>query len=104
MKPNLNYLDEISNNDPVFKEKLIAIIKREFPKEKKEFSSNYDKKKYHLAAQNVHKLKHKINILGLREGFKTAVNFEKELNINKFDSGHDFIVILNLIDNYLKEI
>lgn len=104
MKPNLNYLDEIYKNDIVFKKKLITIIKREFPLEKNEFTSNYNNKKYILAALNVHKLKHKINVLGLKEGFKIASEFEKELNNKKFNSYNDFIVILNVIENYLKEI
>jgi len=104
MKPNLNYINEISENDRTFRNKLISIIKREFPVERNEFLSNYDTKKYLNAAENVHKLKHKINILGLKKGFEIAVKFENELNDKKFDSYQDFIVVLNLINNYLKEI
>ena len=104
MKPNLNYINEISDNDTVFKNKLISIIKREFPLEKEEFLSNYNTNQYILAAQNVHKLKHKINMFGLKKGYEIAVKFENELNYEKFDSYEDFIVILDSIDNYLNKI
>jgi len=104
MIPNLAYIDEISENDIVFRNKLISIIKREFPIEKEEFLSNYDSNQYVLAAQNVHKLKHKINMFGLKKGFETAMKLENELNRKKFDSYQDFIVVLDLIDNYLNEI
>ena len=104
MKPNLNYINEISDNDTVFKNKLISIIKREFPLEKEEFLSNYNTNQYILAAQNVHKLKHKINMFGLKKGYEIAIKLENELNDEKFDSYEDFIVILDLIDNYLNKI
>jgi len=104
MSPNLAYIDEISDNDIIFRNKLISIIKREFPVERNEFLSNYDTNQYIHAAENVHKLKHKINIFGLKKGFEIAIKFENELNNEKFDSYQDFIVVLDLIDNYLKEI
>lgn len=104
MKPNLDYINDISDNDIIFKNKLISIIKREFPLEKKEFLSNFDTNQYILAAQNVHKLKHKINMFGLKKGSETAIKFENELNHEKIDSYQDFIVVLDLIDNYLNKI
>ncbi len=104
MEPNLDYINEISDNDIDFRNKLISIIKREFPLEKEEFLSNFNTNHFALAAQNVHKLKHKINMFGLKKGFETAVNFEKELNHEKIDSSQDFIVVLDLINNYLNKI
>jgi hypothetical protein len=104
MIPNLDYIDDISENDTVFRNKLISIIKREFPLERDEFLLNYNTNQYANAAGNVHKLKHKINMFGLKKGFEIAKKFESELNDNKLDSYQDFIVVLNSIDNYLKEI
>ena len=43
-------------------------------------------------------------MFGLKKGFEIAKKFENELNENKLDSYQDFVVVLNLIDNYLKEI
>ena len=104
MIPNLDSINAIAENDITFRNKLISIIKREFPLERDEFLSNYNTNQYANAAGNVHKLKHKINMFGLKKGFKIAKKFENELNENKLDSYQDFVVVLNLIDNYLKEI
>lgn len=104
MEPNLFYIDEISDNDLFFKNKIIAIIKREFPLEKKAFLHNYTQKNYVLAAENVHKLKHKINMLGLKKGFDIAVEFEKELKQESTYSHDEFILVLKKIDNYLNNI
>jgi HPt (histidine-containing phosphotransfer) domain-containing protein len=104
MKPNLSYIKKIADNNEAFQKKLILIIKREFPQEKKEFSDNFKSGKFHSASENVHKLKHKINIFGLETGYRLAVQLENELNNGKFDSVEEFIVILNSIENYLEEI
>jgi hypothetical protein len=104
MIPNLEYINDISDYDLIFKNKIIAIIKREFPLEKEEFLINYNSKNYFLAAQNVHKLKHKINMLGLKKGFEIAVNFENELKQEDINSSQDFIKVLEIIDNYITNI
>lgn len=102
MEPNYNYINEIAEDDLTFKEKLISIIKKEFPDECKIFSENILNKKYVLAAENVHKLKHKINMLGIDSGVKIARDFENNLLNNKTDLLFEFNEILNSIDNFLK--
>lgn len=104
MIPNLDYIDEIAENDIVFKNKLISIIKNEFPIEKAEFLKNINKNNFLLASQNVHKLKHKINMLGLKKGSETAIKFENELLQKNNSSSKEFILILKLIENYLNKI
>ena len=104
MIPNLDYIDEIAENDIVFKNKLISIIKNEFPIEKDEFLKNINKNNFLLASQNVHKLKHKINMLGLKKGSETAIKFENELLQKNNSSSKEFILILKLIENYLNKI
>ena len=104
MIPNLDYINEISANDLTFKDKIIGIIKRDFPLEKDEFLNNYKSNMYLLAAENVHKLKHKINMFGLEKGYVIAVKFENELKENNNQSFESFIDVLKTIDNYLKNI
>ncbi len=104
MIPNLDYIDEISGNDLIFKNKIIAIIKHEFPLEKSNFLKKIQSKEYLLAAENVHKLKHKINMLGLKKGYEVAAKLENELKEENDKSLNDFILVLNTIDNYLNNI
>ena len=104
MIPNLDYIDEISENDIVFKNKLISIIKNEFPIEKDEFLKNINKNNFLLASQNVHKLKHKINMLGLKKGSEIAIKFENELLKKNNNLKEEFIEVIKLIENYLNKI
>lgn len=103
-QPNTTYIDEIAGGNVDFKEKLITIIKTEFPQEKKHFSAVFEAKKYSEAAEAVHKLKHKINIFGLSTGYQVASDFEKDLHKGKIIFYNDFMAILEIIEIYLKTI
>lgn len=101
-QPNLIYIKELAGGSAIFQEKIIAIVKREFPEEKKEFLLNYSAKNYQSTAENVHKLKNKIGMLGFEEGYETTVNFEKELKNNNPALYPKFMVILDTIESFLK--
>ncbi|WMI65417.1 Hpt domain-containing protein [Aestuariibaculum sp. YM273] len=94
----------MSGGDKVFEQKLIGIIKREFPEEKEVFYENLKVGNYLKTADNVHKLKHKILILGLEKSYHTAVAFEDNLREGKIHLSADFEAILISLTNYLKTI
>ena len=58
--PNLNYIYNMSGGDVAFEQKMISIIKAELPKEIAQFYEAIDDGQLRLAAQCVHKIKHKI--------------------------------------------
>ncbi len=100
--PNLSYIDALSGGDNAFKTKLITILKQEFPEEKETYFRNFKGQKFIAAAENVHKIKHKISILGLEKSYKIAEEFENNLKGHD-SSGHEaFSAILQNISNYLK--
>ena len=101
-KPNLSYIKALSGNDTAFEKKLLDIIKLEFPEEKKEFFSNILAKKLENASKNVHKLKHKISILGLEKSYKIAEEFEKNLLEGSLSLQEEFEAVLGTITDYLK--
>jgi HPt (histidine-containing phosphotransfer) domain-containing protein len=103
-KPNQNYINELSGNDYAFKQKLIHILKEEYPVEKEIYRNNMDLEKYNLAAKNVHKIKHKISILGLQKGYKIATVFENNLLEGSIELKEEFEFVLNTITNYLKQL
>jgi hypothetical protein len=103
-KPNLSYIESMSGGDKVFEEKLINIIKTEFPLEKEEFYNNYKSKNFKLTAENVHKLKHKISILGLEKSYDIAVAFENNLLKGEITLNQEFEAILINMTNYLKQL
>jgi HPt (histidine-containing phosphotransfer) domain-containing protein len=103
-KPDLSYIHGMSGGDKAFEQKLITIIKGEFPEEKKGYFENSAAKNYKLTAENVHKLKHKISILGLERGYEIAVAFENNLLEGNTALQDEFEAILTAITNYLQQL
>lgn len=103
-QPNLSYIDSLSGGDKDFKQKLIDIIKKEYPEEKDIYLTNIKKGNYKQAASNVHKLKHKISILGLEKSYDIAANYEANLLKDNTDLKQEFEAILNVITNYLQQL
>ncbi|WP_299886053.1 Hpt domain-containing protein [uncultured Lacinutrix sp.] len=103
-QPNSSYIDSLSGGDSIFKAKLIAVIKKEFPEEKAIYIKNIEAKNYEEASGNVHKLKHKISILGLEKSYEIAVDYENNLDEGNTTLKDDFESILENITNYLTTI
>ncbi|WP_111309978.1 Hpt domain-containing protein [Confluentibacter sediminis] len=101
-QPNLSYIHSLSGGDKTFEDKLIAIIKTEFPEEKMAYEKSIQSNDFKNAAENIHKLKHKISILGLEKSYEVATEFENNLNDNNDCSlKGDFDAIMQSITNYL---
>jgi len=103
-KPNISYIEELAGGDELFKSKIINILKEEFPEEKKTYYSNLNLGDFQLVADNVHKLKHKISILGLDNSYEIAVAFENNLRDGHKTLSLEFEAILQNITNYLEQI
>ncbi|MFB9052769.1 Hpt domain-containing protein [Formosa undariae] len=103
-QPNLSYIKSMSGGDLAFEQKLIDIIKLEFPEEKTVYYVNLNARNFKLTAENVHKLKHKISILGLEKSYEIAVAFEENLLQGNTTLNDQFESILNTITNYLQKL
>ena len=103
-QPNLNYIYNMSDGDKLFEKKLIDIIKTEFPEEKKTYFDNITAKNHKLTAEIVHKLKHKISILGLEKSYEIAVAFENNLLEGNTKLQDEFESTLSNMTNYLKKL
>lgn len=100
-QPSLSFIKQISGDDRVFENDILAIIKEEFPDEVELFNSNFKQEKYTEAANNVHKIKHKISLLGLERGLETASKFEAALKEGNIELHNKFLEILDKIRIYL---
>lgn len=103
-QPNLSYIGELSGGDDVFEKKLLAVVKKELPLEIEEYQQNLKELKFLLAAENVHKLKHKISILGLDKGYQTAIDFENELKEGNIRLQEEFDKILIGMSAFISEL
>jgi len=102
MEPNSSYIDSLSGGDEAFKQKLINVITKEFPEEKEAYYNSYNSGNYVLTAENVHKLKHKISILGLKKSYEIAGDYENNLKEGKILLKEEFENILQIMTDYIK--
>ena len=103
-KPNLNYLKEISGGDFIFEKKMIEIVKKELPEEIKSYEFFLNEYNFIQAAEIVHKIKHKISILGLEKSYDIASQFEKNLIEGNESLQEEFNEVLNIITRFLNEL
>lgn len=99
-QPNLDYINELAGDDQAFKAKLIATIKEELPQEIAAYQESFNSANYAAAAGHVHKLKHKISILGLEKSYYLAADFEEELKNNQTGLATDFEQIIKSMKNF----
>ncbi|MEY8020029.1 Hpt domain-containing protein [Muriicola sp. SD30] len=103
-QPNLSYIKQLAGDDKAFEDKFIIILKDEFPGEKEEYYNTLKEERFQDTALIVHKLKHKLNILGLEQGYGIAVEYEEELKEGNTHNSAAFESILKTIETYLKTI
>lgn len=103
-QPNLNYIKELSGGDVHFEQKFIKVLQEEIPLEKTTYISCISEQKYKETGDLVHKIKHKLSILGLTEDYKVAVTFEDALSKKDDRLKDTFLAILEKIDHYCKNL
>ncbi|QHI38279.1 hypothetical protein IMCC3317_36690 [Kordia antarctica] len=99
--PNLSYIKELADGDTEFEAKLISILKKELPKEKEAFIKSVHAKNYQNSAELVHKIKHKISILGLEKSYEFSISFEEELKNDNPQHYEAFLSILQNMEEFL---
>ena len=103
-KPDLTYLKSLSGGDQMFELKIFNVIREEFPNEYNEYVQNIENELFLKAAENVHKIKHKISILGLKETYALAEKHEKLLKSANNTLVNEFDVALNRLTDYINKI
>lgn len=100
-KPNLKLIKEISDNNLDFETNLLQILKKEFKEEVEAYHFNFELKNYNEVSQSIHKLKHKISLLGLEKGEEIASIFEKKIIDGNTNCKSEFEKVLHKIHVYL---
>lgn len=100
-EPNLNYIQELALGDESFEQKLIDIIKVELPEEIDDYNLKLNKGQFIMASESVHKLKHKISILGLEKSYYLASDFEESLKMESLERREEFEKVLSLMTNFV---
>lgn len=100
----MSYIHQLSGGDQDFEKKLLEVVKRELPIDNKLYRDNISGKKFKDAAANVHKLKHKISILGLEESHRLAEEYELQLLQGVNEKEDSFLEILDAMLLYVEKI
>lgn len=101
--PNLTYIKELSGGDKAFENQILGVIKSEFPKETEQYYAMLKKQDFQQLAASVHKLRHKISILGLEKDYALASTYEDQLKQHELGLQGDFEMILHKIHNFLEK-
>lgn len=101
---NLDYINELSGDNSDFKTKIFEILKRELPKEITIYHDQIQSRNYLQAAGCVHKLKHKISILGLKKSYYIAEQFEDNLKDNSTELKSDFDAIIKIMQDFVDKL
>ena len=101
-QPNLEYINQLSGDNDVFKQKMIGILQRELPIETDTYFLYIKTNNLTQAAQLVHKIKHKVSILGLEKSYYISSNYEENLKNNSLILQNDFEAILTIMNQFVK--
>ena len=102
--PNLDYIKEISGGNEEFEKKFLNIIQMEFPKEKDEYMENLESQNHEESAKIVHKIKHKLGILGLQQGYRLAIKYEEDLKYGDTKLKSQFHEVLHTVEQFILKI
>jgi hypothetical protein len=103
-RPNLLYIKTLSGGDLEFEKKLIDVIKKEFPLEKNKYENLVLFRDFKETAEIVHKLKHKISILGLEKSYRIAIKFEENLLNENLALKEQFESVLKNMSNFINQL
>lgn len=102
--PNLNYIHQLSGGDIGFEEQLLDVIRKELPDEISTYVDHFTSGESILAAADVHKLKHKISILGLEKAYELAIEHEEYLKTNRYDLHDSFMEVLRTMTDFVEQL
>nr|WP_305069908.1 Hpt domain-containing protein [Flavobacterium covae] len=103
-QPNESYIKQLSGDNDVFRTKIISVIKQELPEEINTYKENITAKKFQQTASSVHKLKHKISVLGMEKSYYLAEEFEINLLKQSTDLQLEFEAILDAMQQFVDQL
>lgn len=99
-KPDLVYINNLAGDDLEFKAKLIDTLKRELPVEMARYKDSIENGNFAETAGMVHKLKHKISIMGMEKSYYLAEEFENNLKNQSAVLKPEFDKVLALLQDF----
>ncbi len=101
-EPNLSYIKKLSKGEKSFEENIIAILKEELSLEINNYYNYLKNKDYKKTQENVHRIKHKMSILGLEKSYEITNTFENNLREERLENRDYFESILPIMTKFLE--
>ncbi|WP_440121363.1 Hpt domain-containing protein [Tenacibaculum sp. Ill] len=101
-QPNLLYINELSKGDEEFKKQVIGVLKEELSGEIERYFLHIKNEDLKKTKEVVHRIKHKMSILGLEKSYKITNDFENNLADNSLENKEYFENILPIMLDFLK--
>ncbi|AZJ36038.1 MULTISPECIES: histidine kinase [Tenacibaculum] len=101
-QPNLLYINELSKGDEEFKKQVIEVLKEELSGEIECYFLHIKNEDLKKTKEVVHRIKHKMSILGLEKSYKITNDFENNLADNSVENKEYFENVLPIMLDFLK--
>lgn len=103
-QPNLDYFEKLSNNNSNFKQKLIDVVKYEFPIELSNYYVSVQQNNLIEVSESVHKLKNKIGVFGMENGYHIAETYEHNLREGNKNLQTEFEAVIDQIKKFIDQL
>ena len=103
-QPNLDYFNQIACGEEAILNSLISILKSEFPQQLESYNQSILEVNFIESAEALHKLKHKVRLLGLEKGYNIANEFENNLREQNMQNKKEFEYVLKNITNFIQKL
>ncbi len=103
-QPNYSTINKLANGDESIKKMIFDVIIEEFPLEKEAYYKSILAKDAAKTKEHVHKIKHKISVLGLEKSYELANIYENNLLNSSIENHKDFEKTLEVISSFIKSI
>ena len=101
-EPNLAYIKKIAKGSVSFEKDILNIVNEELEGEIESYYSYFEAGDLKKAKIYVHRIKHKMMILGLEKSYEITNNYENDLRESNFTHQKYFESMLPIMINYLK--
>jgi|KNS7NT10metaT_FD_contig_71_665821_length_5308_multi_4_in_0_out_0_2 hypothetical protein len=102
--PNYTIINALAKGDDEVKKMILEVLIEEFPLEKESYFNYFNLKDFKKTQEIVHKIKHKISVLGLDKSYELANIYENNLLNSSIENHKDFEKTLEVISSFIKSI
>lgn len=103
-QPNLSYINELSSGDEQFRDQIIRVLKEELFLDVESYYKHIQNEDLKKTKEVVHRIKHKMSILGLEKSYKITNDFENNLANSSIKDKIYFENILPVMLDFVKNL